>query len=185
MSEPAADLARRTYRGGFCPKCERWVPQLRGHAGGCQGDPPRRFWAQVDRFTDPKGCWPFTGRRDLDGYGLIMFQGLLHRAHRLAWWLTHGAPGELLVLHHCDNPPCCNPAHLFTGTHGENQADAAGKGRARRGEANGRAKLTEGNVREIRDRLAAGEKTRDIGAAFGVSSHLVSLIGRRKVWAHV
>lgn len=173
------------WRGGFCPKCETWVPQLRGHVGGCHGNPARRFWSHVDRFNDPGGCWPFTGEHDRDGYGRLLVRGQRIRAHRFAWHLTHGDPGDLLVLHRCDNPPCCNPAHLFTGDHALNQADAAVKGRARQGEANGRAKLTEGDVRAIRTRLDAGETTREIAAAFGVSSHLVSLVGRRKVWAHV
>lgn len=144
-----------------------------------------RFWSQVDYFTDPNGCWPFMGNTDQDGYGRLLVGRHRIRAHRLAYHLTHGDPGALLVLHRCDNPPCCNPRHLFTGTHAANQADAAMKGRARRGEANGRAKLTENDVRAIRARLDAGEETRTIGSAFGVSSQLVSQIGRRKVWAHV
>jgi hypothetical protein len=90
-----------------------------------------RFWEQVDQTGD--GCHEWQqNRRDppLD-YGLAGSRifGTV-RAHKIAWILTYGpVPKGLCVLHHCDNPPCCNPEHLFLGTHADNTADMMAKGR--------------------------------------------------------
>lgn len=79
------------------------------------------------------GCWEFTGPKRKGGYGALSSGGTEGRqllAHRAAWTLTNGPiPDGLFVLHHCDNPPCCNPDHLFLGTLKDNTADARAKGR--------------------------------------------------------
>jgi hypothetical protein len=77
---------------------------------------------------DPETCWEWQRSKDWNGYGLT------HRgiAHRLAYEAFVGPiPDGMLVLHTCDNPPCCNPAHLFLGTHFDNAADRDSKGRDR------------------------------------------------------
>lgn len=99
------------------------------------GLPPEivaRFWAKVNR-TD--GCWEWQASRNNYGYGLFhVGVGAAGRirssAHRFAYELAHGPiPKGLNVCHSCDNPPCCNPAHLFLGTQRDNVLDAARKGR--------------------------------------------------------
>lgn len=80
------------------------------------------------------GCLEFSGARDNRGYGQIGIAHVRYRAHRVAWEGVYGPiPDGLCVLHRCDNPPCCNVAHLFLGTKADNNADMAAKGRARNG----------------------------------------------------
>lgn len=143
-----------------------------------------RFWAKVDR-TDLFDCWLWTATRIQQGYGHFYIAGRLDLAHRVAYELTIGPiPAGLCVLHHCDNPPCVNPAHLWLGTKADNMADCRAKGRRPdvRGENNSRAKLTEENVREIRQDDRVGWI---IAAKYGVSFNTINHIRSRRTWAHI
>lgn len=103
---------------------------------------PVSFWARVDRSGGPEACWPWTGETDEHGYGRIRWarfkrDGAKLYAHRIAWMLMHGGqmpPGDGritgLILHHCDNPPCCNPAHLYVGNRRQNAQDREDRGRS-------------------------------------------------------
>lgn len=134
---------------------------LNGHNGRI--DITERFWAKVEK-TD--SCWLWQGAVDRKGYGAIGSGGKRGRtfaAHRLSWQIHFGLPPLTLeVCHHCDNPPCVNPTHLFLGTHKDNMSDAQRKGRmtgprmATRGEANGAAKLTTAQVQYIRHLYTLG-----------------------------
>jgi hypothetical protein len=75
-------------------------------------------------------CWPWTGQTVTGGYGRLGWQGRREIAHRVAWELFEGPiPEGQWVLHHCDNPPCCNPLHLYAGTQRQNIHDAIARGR--------------------------------------------------------
>ena len=143
-----------------------------------------RFWSKVDIGATDK-CWEWMSYKNVLGYGRFHTAGKHHLAHRLSWKFTYGdIPGGMCVCHHCDNPSCVNPRHLFLGTPKDNRRDAIRKGRVpSRGEKNNRSKLTENDVREIRKRLAQGELSqRDIGNEFGVSNQTVSNIKLGKNW---
>lgn len=111
------------------------------------------------------------------------------RAHRAAWTLTNGPiPDGMIVCHHCDNPPCVRPDHLFLGFDLDNAADRVAKNRSSRmvthwGETSPKAKLTAAQVEEIRARYAAGRVTqRELGEEFGVGQTQVGRIVRGVRW---
>ncbi len=99
------------------------------HLVSFASDDPARFWSLIDRSGGAESCWPWMGGLNEDGYGLVYVNGKTMTAHRHAWRLTNGDPGDLCVCHSCDNPPCCNPAHHWLGTNEENTADRTAKGR--------------------------------------------------------
>lgn len=137
----------------------------------------QRFWSKVE-IVD--GCWEWNAAICSGGYGVFR-DGKMEGAHRVAFRLTFGEiPDGMHVLHHCDNPPCCNPAHLFLGTIADNNADKAQKGRAPR--TIGWAKLSDDQVRCVRARLGEGANQSVVAAEFGVSQSTVSRIANRRAW---
>lgn len=151
-----------------------------------------RFWNKVD-MGDPKDCWEWLAGKSSTGYGAFWIPagfsqpGRTVGAHRVAWTLTYGPiPKGLWVLHRCDNPGCVNPYHLFLGTHEDNQADAARKGRMAYGERNASSKLTEEEVRRIRELYATGKWTwQKLADKFGISDVQVGHIIHREQWARL
>lgn len=160
----------------------------------------RRFWTKVNH-GDAMECWPWIARRNQSGYGTFKIADRSWLSHRVAWVLSVGPiQTGMLVCHRCDNPPCCNPRHLFLGTVADNQLDAGRKGRtflqrhpemapARRipglkaGAKNGRAKITDLVIPEIRALRAQGLSQREIGERVGLCQQEISniLLGIR--WA--
>lgn len=159
-----------------------------------------RFWRRVS-VGPVDACWPYRGAADKDGYGKFQIKPAslgkqIHlRSHRVAHWLSAG-PCDGLVLHSCDNPPCCNPRHLRSGSQRENIQDAIGRGRRadccvipyasrRRGEAHPYSKLTGAIVREARQRRASGESISGIARALGLPRTPISNAILRKTWKHL
>ena len=149
------------------------------------GDLQERFWEKVD-VAGADDCWEWTASK-AKGYGKIYRDGKLTAAHRLSWEFRHGEiPAGLHILHKCDNPACVNPEHLFTGTQLDNLADMREKGRQVLGVTHGNAKLTKAQVIEIRLRYAAGGVTQaQLGANYGVTKSLISVIVLFKGWRHI
>lgn len=149
-----------------------------------------RFWASVDRLR-PDDCWEWRGCRHRFGHGqtnvpksVPVIGGRVRYSHRVAYHLTHGpVPAGLFVCHRCDNPACCNPAHLYAGSQARNMRDMSARGRAR--SERPRAILTEDNVRDIRRRRSAGERCCDLAREFGVSYTCISLTSRGLKWRGV
>lgn len=146
-----------------------------------------RFWEKVN-IGLPDECWEWTAYRNQDGYGMIHISRGVTHAHRVAWELANGPiPQDMSVCHHCDNPSCCNPDHLYVGTQADNMQDMSKRGRGvypdTRGENHGLSKLTEHDVREIRRlRSEEGWTLRQLAAAFSVSESTVSVVARHEAW---
>lgn len=130
------------------------------------------------------GCLEWTGRKDKDGYGLLTWRGKNLRAHRLSLELSTGSqiPETLLVCHHCDNPSCVNPEHLFIGTSKDNAQDALSKGRNYIGEKSNRSKLTEKQVIKI---IKSKKSTKELMNQFPVSKATINHIKRGFTWKHL
>lgn len=143
-----------------------------------------RFWSHVDTSGGMFACWPWTGFRGRPGYGQL---GRNLRANRVAYELHNGPiPPDGVICHTCDNPSCVNPAHLFLGTQLDNIADATRKGRVRHGEGHYHAKLTADDVREIRQRYAAGGISYSrLASLYGISIGTVGKLVRRQRWQHI
>lgn len=144
----------------------------------------------VDRSGGPDACWLWMAGR-VKGYGQTSSGPTRKYAHHAALELALGrslADGHI-ACHTCDNPPCCNPAHLRLGSTSDNQRDCVSRGRrpSRKGMRHPLAKLTASDVQEIRRRRRAGERGKDLAHEFGVSAPTITGITRHadKHWSHV
>lgn len=142
-----------------------------------------QFQAYVMNTRNPDSCWPWIGWSN-GNYGYFSINKKNYRAHRVAYFLEYGIdPGNSCVCHRCDNPICCNPRHLFLGTHQSNMQDAAKKGR--QSKRNNGAKLTENDVIEIKRLLYSGLPQIDISKRFNVSEAAIIDIKLKRTWSHV
>jgi hypothetical protein len=132
-------------------------------------------------------CWFWPRSKDKKGYGRAWNGKNVIFAHHFMWELSHGEvlPKGQNVLHACDNPACVNPDHLFLGTHAQNMADKAAKGRSNLGERHPLATLTEKEVREIRELARQGMPQREVALKFEIRQNTVSRIVNRVRWKHV
>lgn len=148
-----------------------------------------RFWDKVQQGA-PDACWPWVGARTGFGHGKLWVDGRCIGAHVISYELHGGrlTPG-FYVCHHCDNPWCVNPRHLFIGSPRVNVVDMDRKGRRRTrvsaGEANPSAKLSADQVLSIYRRRRAGERRDDLAREYRISERTIFLITSGRAWASV
>jgi HNH endonuclease len=178
-----------------CPVCKNLFPRNYPGRVTCSrscskahlGTYEERFWKRVKKSSK---CWEWQGRLEESGYARIKRQGQRTQifVHRLAWELVNGLiPDGLDILHTCDNRKCVRPTHLFLGTATDNMQDMLRKGRANkaRGERHGNVKLSEQDIRAIRERASSGEPQMKLAIEYDVHFMTINKIVRRQRWAHV
>lgn len=138
------------------------------------------FFDWVDQSEGPDSCWPWLGGDNGDGYGRFKRDKKTYYSHRESYEIANGPiPDGLYVLHKCDNRPCCNPRHLFLGTHLENIADAVAKGRNAKGERNGHAKFSDEIVAQVIAAYKPGLVTQqEVADRFGMNRRHVAALYR-------
>jgi hypothetical protein len=154
-----------------------------GREVGSAGKPantPEVLWSKVDKKGEDD-CWNWKGYKNAQGYGRTWINDCGYYAHRVIFDLanpntiTLSAPKDTdetgFLLHTCDNPSCCNPKHLFVGTHADNMADKVAKGRSPdfSGGKGPRCKLSMAQAREIRQLRKEGVSARDLAKRYEIS----------------
>jgi hypothetical protein len=158
----------------------------------------QKVFIQENTTPNENGCWEWNKHIKRDGYGEVKWKGKSYRTHRLSFILWCGdIPEGYVVRHKCDNPRCCNPEHLEVGTPKDNSQDCVSRGRSMRGERNPTSKLTEKDVRVIRDiydnHIKGKRDTRSnkpysikmLSEMFNVSEQLIDRCCRRLTWKHI
>ena len=149
-----------------------------------------RFFKKI-KINPENGCWEFQGALSRFGHGRIGFRLKIYLTHRLSYEIHNGPiPEGLNVCHKCDNPPCCNPEHLFLGTQNDNVLDAVKKGRMKaypvmKGERNPASKLKNCQVFQIRKELNAGVKGSELARKYKISKVQISRIKLNKIYKDV
>jgi hypothetical protein len=162
---------------------KRYYEKKIGRKAGNSGRPantPEVLWSKVDKRGE-NDCWNWLGYKGESGYGRVQINDWSYYAHRVIYDLSN--PGVItwkvpketdengFLLHTCDNPSCCNPKHLWVGTHADNMADKAKKGRCPdySGDKGPRCKLTMVQAREIRQKRQSGISARELAKMYNIS----------------
>ena len=149
------------------------------------------FWMHVDKSGGDDACWLWIGGKDKDDYGKFNTKHnkvtTYYRAHQYAYILVNGSiPDGMCICHMCDNPPCVNIKHLFLGSNKDNNNDCVSKNRNAKGETSGMHKLTEEQVKEIRELNLTNNYTYDqIAEKYNVSHSTINSIVNNQTWKHV
>jgi hypothetical protein len=147
---------------------------------GKPANTPEVLWSKVDKRGEDE-CWNWLGLKNKQGYGRVQINEWSYYAHRviyslvypnaIEWRAPKNSTESGFLLHTCDNPSCCNPKHLFLGTHADNMADKVAKGRSPdfSGDKGPRAKLTMAQAREIRQLRKEGVSARELSQRYEIS----------------
>lgn len=149
------------------------------------------MWSKIDR-NGPGGCWIWTRSTNNMGYGAMWIDRKpMVAIHRFMYQLAHGnIAADIFVLHKCDVPRCCNPAHLYLGTAADNGRDMAQRKRSMWGERGRHAKLTNAQALEIQARFwtngkrgrLARNNSRELAREFGVKHFAILALVSGRSW---
>jgi hypothetical protein len=192
-----AEVKRTSWNKGLTKETDPRVKVTKG-SSGMRKDFALKFWSKVDKNA-PNGCWEWIGCRTGAGYGQIRISGEVGQSkavsvHVLSWEMANGlVPDGMDVLHHCDNPVCVRPEHLFLGTQHDNVQDMMQKGRyvlgvrlGNQGEKHPLHKLTEKQVLDIKKALADNScSTAELARKYGVAYMTVYSIKRGYNWKYL
>lgn len=142
-----------------------------------------KFWSNVNKASE-KECWNWKLSTDRYGYGKAKIGGLFYSSHRAAYEIGNGEINQLLfVLHSCDNPICCNPLHLFQGTHLENMKDKVKRNRSAK--IYTPTKLDQEKANEIRRLFLKEKKSKhELSRLYQVSPQAIRDVIARRFWNH-
>jgi hypothetical protein len=141
------------------------------------------FWRNLEK-RGPDECWLWRGGTTAKERGIVIWKGKMLSPSRISWEVNkNDPPGRLFVLHKCDVGLCCNPGHLFLGTHNTNMEDMANKARACCGPDHPNAKLTEAAVKEIA--YSFPEERRKLAAKYGVSVSMIDKARKCETYCYV
>jgi hypothetical protein len=192
----------------YCRTCWNALVNDARHAKGAKPIPPflERLWGNIQQCGHEETCvfccWPWQKALDQDGYGKFSFayagRNLGTPVARVIYEMWHAVriPDGMLVCHYCDNPPCCNPLHLWIGSLNDNRQDCVRKGRTARGLATGWYtkpvalphihRLTSDEVIAIRQRYKHGNIAQGtLAREYHVSKHTIRHIVNRETWKHL
>lgn len=170
---------RRVWSQGICQSC--YLRKFGRQFGSIE----ESYLSKVVKSETENDCWNWLGQPDPNGYGGLRFKRKFYLAHRISFYIHNGYWSKFDILHHCDNPICSNPKHLFEGTQQDNMRDRDAKGRCAKGEKQWLSKLTENQVIEIKKRIAKGEKPGSIASDFPVGAANIRQIERGYTWKHI
>ena len=143
---------------------------------------------KIGKIVNKDECVNWTGAKNQSGYPIKWLNGKAQMYLRYKWMLEHGdIPPGRCICHHCDNPSCINPDHIFLGSYADNMRDMIAKGRARYayGIHHGRSKMNPEKVLEIRKKHEAGMMIKDLCTEYGMSRTGIHKIVYRITWKHV
>lgn len=160
------------------------------------------FWSKVAFTANPNLCWEWQSSKRPSGHGFFSVKkGTYYAASRISYYLSYKKHiDDLVICHKCDNPKCCNPSHLFSGTQLDNMRDKVNKGRqpigenhyavkidgAQRGSKNNRSKLLEADVIKIRAEYIKNVVTmKMLSIKYNVCLMAISDVLKRRNWKHI